>query len=334
MTSTTLDPTVQAFVDLIITGLRDVQSTRYSELASSTIIIWDHLSTLDQEVELIWNAQWSIGKCLFIINRYYALCCVIFNNYALFTTTLTDSFCLQWFHWQGWTGLVTCMIAEIILQVRLYALYFLNKRILAIMATGFVASSVASAVILATALSGIKAGSHVLPGLPVCIPIGVPSHLYAFWIPMIVFESFLCGMALYRGFQGVFGGGTLFRSGRHLVDILVKDSIIYFLVVFAAYATNLTVVLFGSNNIKEIPLGFSVAMSCVMGNRLILNVRDLHKALTDTTASENDIEMTRDEDMFRRTIPPTIDSWLAGDMESANRRPPHVPGGHYQDVQQ
>jgi hypothetical protein len=80
---------------------------------------------------------------------------------------------------------------------------------------------------------------------------------------MIAFESLLCGMALYRGFQGVFGGGALFRSGRHLVDVLVKDSIIYFLVcvpiscllylilicfyrVFASYATNLLVNLFAS----------------------------------------------------------------------------------------
>lgn len=330
--SATPDSAAQAIVDLIATALRDVQSTRYSELASSTIIIWDHLSTLDQEVELIWNAHWSIGKCLFIINRYYALCCVIFNNYALFTTTLSDSFCIQWFQWQGWTGLATCMIAEIILQVRLYALYFLNKRVLALMATCFVATSVASAVVLATTLSEMKASSHILPGVPVCVPIGVPSHLYAFWIPMIVFESLLCGMALFRGFQGVFGGRALFRSGRHLVDILVKDSIIYFLVVFAAYSTNLIVMLFGNDDIKEIPLGFSVAMSCVMGNRLILNVRCLHKELTDVTTSDDAIEPTRDEDIFHVSFDPTIDSRAPSDVEMAELRPTCLPG-HYQDTQ-
>jgi hypothetical protein len=329
----------QAIVNLILDAIRGVQSTRYSELASSTIIIWDHLITIDQEVELIWNAHWSIGKCLFIINRYYALCCVVFNNYALFTTTLSDSFCIQWFQWQGWTGLATCMIAEIILQVRLYALYFLNKKVLALMVTCFIGTSVASAIVLSSVFSEMKASSHILPGVPVCVPLGVPSHLYAFWIPMIAFESMLCGMALYRGFQGVFGGGALFRCGRHLVDILVQDSIVYFLVVFASYATNLLINLFGSDSIKEIPLGFSVAMSCIMGNRLILNVRCLHKQLTDPTTTTTDgFEPTRDEDVFQRyssscAAITSADEWSpsACDVEMAQLRPTCVPG-HYGDV--
>jgi hypothetical protein len=228
------------------------------------------------------------------------------------------------------------MIAEIILQVRLYALYFLNKKVLAVMATCFIATSVASAVVLGTVFAEMKASSHILPGVPVCVPLGVPSHLYAFWIPMIAFESLLCGMALYRGFQGVFGGGALFRSGRHLVDILVKDSIVYFLIVFASYATNLLMNLFGSDNVKEIPLGFSVAMSCIMGNRLVLNVRCLHKELIDpTTSSSGDqFEPTRDQDVFRQHSDVSTDGeWspasAACDVEMAQfQRPVCVPG-HY-----
>jgi hypothetical protein len=76
----------------------------------------------------------------------------------------------------------------------------------------------------------VSARSHIIPGIPFCVPVDVPRHLYAFWIPIIAFESLLCGMALYRGFQGIVGDGSLFRSGRRLVTILVRDSILFFLV--------------------------------------------------------------------------------------------------------
>ncbi|KAJ6468127.1 hypothetical protein C8R47DRAFT_1223418 [Mycena vitilis] len=80
-----------ALANLITTALRDIQATRYAQLASSAIIIWDHLITLDEEVELIWKSSWSMGKGLFVINRYYTLISVVINNYALLSPSLTDT---------------------------------------------------------------------------------------------------------------------------------------------------------------------------------------------------------------------------------------------------
>ncbi|KAJ7131507.1 hypothetical protein C8R43DRAFT_659575 [Mycena crocata] len=230
-----------SIMSLIVTGLHDIQATRFAQLASSAIIIFDHVITLDEEVELIWKSSWSMGKVLFVINRYYTLISVIINNYALFSPSLTDSVSLRFFHWQGWTGLIACMIAEVILQMRLYALYFLNKKVLALMVATFIVSSATSAVIMGTVLSGITAHAHPLPGTTFCVPVGVSDYFFAFWLPIIGFESLLCGLALYRGFQTFRASGSLFQSGRHLVAILIRDSVFYFLVMFATYFTNMLV---------------------------------------------------------------------------------------------
>lgn len=163
----------------------------------------------------------------------------------------------------------------------------------------------------------LEAHSHLIPGLPFCIPMATPDYMYAFWVPILAFESLLCGMALFRGFQAFRYRHSVFESGRHLVTILLRDSIIYYLMfvvllyvlyhliaypsgsVFVAYLINL---LFWSNgrvcllslfytclaNIKpqaglvEVPVGFTVAMSCVMGNRLILNVRHMKRNMEES----------------------------------------------------
>lgn len=54
-------------LDLIIQGYADVQATRFSELAASTIVIYDHFITFDQEVQLVWKARWTAGKYLFLL---------------------------------------------------------------------------------------------------------------------------------------------------------------------------------------------------------------------------------------------------------------------------
>jgi hypothetical protein len=277
-----------ALANLIFTGLHDIQATRFSQLASSAIIIFDHIITLDEEVELIWMSPWSMGKALFVINRYYTLISVIINNYALFSPSLTDSFCLRFFRWQGWTGLIACMIAEVILQMRLYALYFLNKKVLALMVATFIVSSASSAVIMGTVLNGITAHSHPILGTTFCVPFGVPDYFFAFWIPIIGFESLLCGLALYRGFQTFRASGSLFQSGRHLVAILIRDSVLYFLVMFATYLTNMLVWISATPNLLEVPIAFSVALSCCLGNRMILNVREVNREIEHTKEREKD----------------------------------------------
>ncbi|KAJ8508721.1 hypothetical protein ONZ45_g9042 [Pleurotus djamor] len=216
-------------------AVRDIETTRYAQLASSMIMIYDHAITFGDEVDLIWN-------------RYYGLASVIMNNYGFFSPHLTD-------------------------EMRLYALYFLNKKVLAVMVSSFIISTALSAVVMGTILSGITAHAHAVPGVLFCLPNKVGDHFFLFWIPVLCFESLLVGLALFRGFQAILSDGSLFRSGRALVNVLIRDSVLYFLVMFATYLTNMLVWIGAPQSLLEVPIGFSVAMSCVLGNRIILNVR-------------------------------------------------------------
>ncbi|KAJ3729868.1 hypothetical protein C8R42DRAFT_177001 [Lentinula raphanica] len=251
-------------LNLLEEVFRDVYATRYASLAASTIIIYDHLITLDNEFDLIWKSPWSIGKGLFIINRYYTLASVFANNYALFGTSINASVSgrRRFYHWQGWTGLIACMIAETILQMRLYALYFLNKRILCLMVGSFIITSASAATIMSIAIT--------------------PSWFFSFWIPILAFETLLCLLALIRGFRTHGNSGYPVRSdlGKRLVSLLIRDSVRYYVVMFTTYLTCLLVWVI---NIKllEVPIGFSIAFSCVLGNRVILNVRKVNQEMKE-----------------------------------------------------
>jgi len=212
------------------------------------------------------------------------------------------------------------MIAEIILQLRLYALYFLDKKVLFFMVVSFIATSTCSAFIMGHVLSNFTVQAHVIPDFPFCIPINVPHYLFAFWIPILAFESLLCGMALFRGFQAFRYRQNVLRAGRHLVTLLLRDSIIYYLIVFVAYLTNLLLWSSGQVALIEIPAGFSVAMSCVMGNRLILNVRHMKREMEESIEEKSIFRLPlTTSDTARNQTPSMVE------FARAPPSPPHSP---------
>ncbi|TEB31063.1 hypothetical protein FA13DRAFT_1791778 [Coprinellus micaceus] len=263
----------------LLEGFRHVQITRYTHMAATTIILYDHFLTFDGEVEHVWKARWSAGKVMFIVNRYYTLASVVFNNYGFFGRNFTDGFCKIFLTWQGWTGLVACILAEIILQMRVYAMYSLNKTVLVVLVTTFFASTGVAAWVMQSVLSKIVPKAIHLPdGTSFCMPIGILDHFYMFWIPMLVFECLLCGLAIARAvstFRFGRGGASNWGSARRLIIVLFRDSVAYFLVICATYLTCLLTWALAPVTLLEVPVTFSVAMSCVLANRIILNVREL-----------------------------------------------------------
>jgi len=181
--------------------------------------------------------------------------------------------------WQGWTGLVAFMVAEAILQIRIYALYSLSKKVLALMLIPYVVCSACSAWMIASELSSTAVTAVVPAEGSFCLPSHIPRRFFRFWIPMLSFESLLCALALFQGFRTFRSDGSVFSSGRRLVSILIRDSILYFLVIFVTYLTCLLIWAIARRSLIEVPVGFSVSMACVLTNRMVLNVRKMSKGV-------------------------------------------------------
>lgn len=137
----------------------------------------------------------------------------------------------------------------VILQLRLYAMYSLDKRVLALMGTSFLAAVGATITITCLILAKITsmfkliliepyqrmtifslATSHDVPWIPFCIPNDLIQESYLFWIPMLASESVLCGLALFRGYQSFQDYKTLDARHPSLIQALIEDSILYFVV--------------------------------------------------------------------------------------------------------
>ena len=91
--------------------------------------------------------------------------------------------------------------------------------------------------------------SNLVPGTPFCVALGDLSHFYAFWIPILCFETLLCALAIIRGYRSWRDNEIKLRrkrrrtlntsaqtenasgsSGLNVLEILLRDSVGYFIV--------------------------------------------------------------------------------------------------------
>ncbi|KAI5117673.1 hypothetical protein M0805_002071 [Coniferiporia weirii] len=104
-----------------------------------------NLNTFFEQKEYIWSKKWTAGKAMYLLTRYSGAAFMIFVNASIFklgwndvrpivglasdATPSTQWLCLRGYLYVG-PGTFIILLAEIILQMRVYALYGRQKKVL------------------------------------------------------------------------------------------------------------------------------------------------------------------------------------------------------------
>jgi hypothetical protein len=84
------------------------------------------------------------------------------------------------------------------------------------------------------------ATANLIPGLSFCVVLNLPTWFWAYWVPLLISEALLCALALPQTLRA--GSAIprsqlksgIFDSTRRLVDVMIRDSLMYFLVYVAS----------------------------------------------------------------------------------------------------
>ncbi|KAJ8472464.1 hypothetical protein ONZ45_g16641 [Pleurotus djamor] len=72
------------FMDQINTSFRHLYATRYTQVSSFVLLVFDYFVTLPDEVQFFWHGRWTYPRALFFLNRYQTIIFQLFNTYASF----------------------------------------------------------------------------------------------------------------------------------------------------------------------------------------------------------------------------------------------------------
>lgn len=253
----------------IVVAMQGLTATRYLSAAGLIVLLYDHFLLLGDEVRIIWRADLSWSKILFIFNRYTVplyLSVAAYTLSGLSSTELSTSFCRNWLSVATFLGVTTLGIANTFVVQRVYALWGSSTRIL-------LCSSVVLAIIyaftyIATAIALLETRPHISysPVLRTCILDHRPRlYILAFAIP-ILFEIFIFVLTCWNAFD----------RPRNMQTVLIKqlyvDGVVFFLALTSLRLFN--IVVFAAAPIAYVQLGvfFIWAMITALINRMVITI--------------------------------------------------------------
>ncbi|EKM77898.1 hypothetical protein AGABI1DRAFT_114795 [Agaricus bisporus var. burnettii JB137-S8] len=120
--------------------MSSVMIRQYTNIAGLVLLIYDQIITWDKEVNRVWLSSDWVLKIMFFFGRYWALAIQIINLVATHPNILEKQLvnCHKWFGFQ--TGAVVLLLInlQLILKLRVYALYERSKKMAGFLFCGFI----------------------------------------------------------------------------------------------------------------------------------------------------------------------------------------------------
>ncbi|KAI0744527.1 hypothetical protein C8Q76DRAFT_700025 [Earliella scabrosa] len=250
-----------------------VEGAERSGVAALALLVWDILTTMDEEVKLIWRSSWTVPKFLYFFVRYYSLITLILHNIRVIP-------CAPWLIFEIVSTLLVELAAELIIIFRVYAVYGGQQKILRLMQLGFALQVAIMAVSLGVSMPKIATGFY-------CKAADLPAEMVIFSTASIMYETFLFGLMMV----GVIRGSKIGLSDTALLRVIVRDGAMAFVGIYLVMLLN--TILFTMAPTTLVTLGFPWLLAIVgaLGSRLVLNVRAKHATKITSPSTIADLQL-------------------------------------------
>ncbi|KAF8574048.1 hypothetical protein K439DRAFT_880924 [Ramaria rubella] len=255
-------------VSQITITLENNYQVGYCLVASFMILVYDHILTLDSEIQLVWNVPFGVGQALYFGTTYSAwldcmlLLCLGTANISPEKCALLDKAALWLITWGT-------LLAEAVLAFRTWALWGSTRQ----MGLGFLLVwamvAIACSIFGALGIRDIKFQPNPVPGVleTTCwLTQDVGVIAVGSYIVGIVFELVMLGMVVYKGKQ------HLRQNNSRLIATLYRDGILFYVYLIGFSFLNMAVLATAPTPGPSFVLTQRVLHS-VFTKRMLLNIR-------------------------------------------------------------
>ncbi|KAH6915695.1 hypothetical protein BKA70DRAFT_1418624 [Coprinopsis sp. MPI-PUGE-AT-0042] len=279
--------------------ISDIRMTKYIYVAAAIIMFWDMCLTFDLEVQRVWKTKSSLGKYLFIFNRYIPPILFIFDliyvpqtNYIpvlpshcmslprLDSNSANDRAihsCRNSFLPSSVLGILAIGTVEFVLVLRTYALYhkqWLLYTMIFLCIGSCATMAAAVGYLFGHYITFLPPGS--LPGLPGCT--SDCSHpmcrtlLTVFWVPFFVLETLIVVLTVWKSWTSYTSIGA---KKSPFVSIVYRDGLMYYAVIMSVSIANLVVWTTAPQTLSYLATSMMRSLQVTISSRILLNIRGM-----------------------------------------------------------
>ncbi|KAK0189438.1 hypothetical protein F5146DRAFT_957929 [Armillaria mellea] len=248
----------------------------HSVLVGLTWIVHDYLVTLEDEIRYIWPQERNIGKIMFLWIRYYSISLLVFDAVQIHVFAIrgvpSDGLCVGVDAITRITGAISLWSVEIVMQLRVYALFKCSKKVAVI--NGFLFASSIAAFLWILIHNVGRQGTVIAAAVRLPLA-GCPSiHTgieWAQWVPATAYEFVLFSFAVVKTFGYMLNNMTR-GYPQSVRSILLRDNILYFLAISCILVLN-NLMTVGVTKIPWFSFGPFHAAIGVLTTRMLINLR-------------------------------------------------------------
>ncbi|KAL4264400.1 DUF6533 domain-containing protein [Pleurotus pulmonarius] len=244
------------------------RTTSYAPVACVALFFYDYLLTIIDESNLVWAAPWSFGKIVFFLTRYPAFVDISLMLYYDVGNGSKDT-CHLLFKITDWMILVGVVIAELIMIIRVWALWRRSRTVGAILIVAFVTSIIIAAVIFSRFIDRrifVQLNS-IAPNLHGCFTIRQTPVYYQGYLLLMAYETLIAGLMLAKGAFYLRHGSSSYITGFY------KDGVVYYAALLTISAMNVGILLSGNPGLADIFIVPQRALHSMLSARILLNLR-------------------------------------------------------------
>ncbi|TFK39075.1 hypothetical protein BDQ12DRAFT_722916 [Crucibulum laeve] len=274
----------------VIEDVSEMYRTTYMGFASFTILIWDHVDTFADEVELIWQGKKGPIVYLFLINRYVTPLGFMVNLFAYLSPVWTPERCRHFIRFEGSMTVIGINIVGMLfvygdissayppssgmmMLLRIYALYYRQRAIIFGVAVLLLIQFTMNAWLLTR---GEAVVHNPASGVHACTMIFDPSisaiASSSAWLPLL-YDTVVFSLTLYRTYPYIRR-----KSASYVMKRLLEDGLIYYSAIFTVTAVLTLMIIFAPPGLKNITAQLELLLTVAMMSRITLNLKkSVHK---------------------------------------------------------
>jgi len=257
----------------MIMGYERLRMQTSTDVAAVTLLIYDYILTIPNEIDYIWSSQWSVIKVIFLITRYLPFSDVSLVLIYQLKPFISSRTCEALFRASGWLIVVGIAIAETILAIRTWAMWERN-RWMGIFLILLMSSAVLSCFYVESIfLDSAKFAPYPSPATPGCLLIH-RNPIIAYNFACIIFvETVLILFTLFKAFLHYRVPGTR----RGIGSVLVRDGIVFYFHLLIISTINLIVIVVAPLDVSGILSPLQRVLHSALTTRVITNIREANE---------------------------------------------------------
>ncbi|KAF8180695.1 hypothetical protein K438DRAFT_1602397, partial [Mycena galopus ATCC 62051] len=227
-------------------------------------LLFDHLLTLDDEVEYIWKGPTTLEKVLFLLLRYMV-------PLFLAAQTATQSIllrCKVWTSFVTYVGWLSIVISNFLVLQRIWTTLPRGHRLIRWSRAFFVFMQLASLAVTSWVVSNMIPVLVFEPTVGLCTFNSKPS-VFGLWVPGLVFEVVVFFTVCWNTLDRPRALGP--DSHSHITRMLFRDGAVYFVVPLRVANTVIAIV--APISLIFVIVFFIWAATTLTTTRLIINAR-------------------------------------------------------------